>query len=127
MALIDSNKLLGYALIDADHQVFINQINALALASNAEFPALFQQFYQDTEQHFAQEKLLMQQTAYPGETDHVNEHQRVLAELKQFKTRVEKGSFTFVRSYINQQLPAWFLLHVTTMDAALVSHLSNHV
>jgi len=51
------------------------------------------------------------------------EHQRVLGEFKQFKTRIDKGMIAFGRSFVRERLPQWFGLHVTTMDSALAAHI----
>jgi len=128
MALIEKNTVLivGYDLIDRDHDEFIALINQLDSTSNADFPVLFQQLHEHTEQHFDRENQLMMQFAYPGEIEHKGEHQRVLGEFRQFKTRVNKGMITFGRSFVRERLPQWFGLHVTTMDSALVAHINNH-
>jgi hemerythrin-like metal-binding protein len=114
---------VGYELIDNDHDAFINLLNELDSADNANFPALFQQLYEHTEQHFDHENQLMKQSSYPGETEHKGEHQRVLGEFKQFKSRVDKGMIVFGRSFVKDRLPQWFGLHVTTMDSALTAHI----
>ena len=125
MALVDTNSLLkvGNALIDNDHLAFIDLLNQLDSASNSEFSQLFQQLYEHTEQHFEHENQLMAQFAFPAETEHNGEHQRVLAEFKQFKPRIDKGMVTFGRAFIKERLPQWFQLHVATMDAALATHI----
>lgn len=125
MALFEKTGVLtvGYDLIDNDHDEFIIMLNKLDTASNTDFPALFQQLYEHTEQHFDRENQLMKQFAYPGEIEHKGEHQRVLGEFKQFKTRVDKGMIAFGRSFVRERLPQWFGLHVTTMDSALVAHI----
>jgi hypothetical protein len=45
-----------------------------------------------------------------------------------FKKRLDKGLVSFARAYVVEKLPAWFTLHSSTMDAALVAHLirSSH-
>jgi hemerythrin-like metal-binding protein len=128
MALIEKNTVLivGYELIDRDHEEFIALLNQLDSASNADFPVLFQQLHEHTEQHFDRENQLMMQFAYPGEIEHKGDHQRVLGEFRQFKTRVNKGMITFGRSFVRERLPQWFGLHVTTMDSALVAHINNY-
>jgi hemerythrin len=125
MALIEKTDkiVMGYDLIDNDHDEFIILLNWLDSASNADFPALFQQLYEHTEQHFDRENKLMSQFAFPAETEHKGEHQRVLGEFKQFKTRVDKGLITFGRSFVKERLPQWFQLHILTMDSALVAHI----
>ena len=123
MALLEKTDaiILNYDLIDNDHGEFITLLNQLDSASNADFPALFQQLYEHTEQHFNRENQLMKQVAFPAETEHKGEHQRVLGEFKQFKTRVDKGLITFGRSFVKERLPQWFQLHALTMDKALVA------
>ncbi len=127
MALIEKTGALivAHELIDNDHDEFISLLNKLDAADNAAFPALFQQLYEQTEQHFERENQLMKQFSYPGETEHKGEHQRVLGELKQFKSRVDKGLIAFGRSFVKDRLPQWFGLHVMTMDSALVAHINK--
>lgn len=127
MALIEKTGALivAHDLIDNDHDEFISLLNELDAADNANFPALFQQLYEQTEQHFERENQLMKQFSYPGETEHKGEHQRVLGELKQFKSRVDKGVIAFGRAFVKDRLPQWFGLHVTTMDSALVAHINK--
>ena len=127
MALIEKTDVLtvGYDQIDNDHDEFINLLNELDSAGNANFPVLFQQLYEQTEQHFERENQLMKQFSYPGETEHKGEHQRVLGEFKQFKSRVDKGLIAFGRSFVKDRLPKWFGLHVTTMDSALAAHINK--
>ncbi|MFZ2170669.1 MAG: hemerythrin domain-containing protein [Methylococcaceae bacterium] len=125
MALIEKSGVLtvGYDLIDNDHEEFISLLNELDSASNADFPVLFQHLYEHTEVHFDRENQLMKQFAFPAETEHKGEHQRVLGEFRQFKTRVDKGMIAFGRSFVRERLPDWFRLHVTTMDSALAAHI----
>ncbi|MDO9106517.1 MAG: hemerythrin domain-containing protein [Methylovulum sp.] len=127
MALLEKTETLtvSYGPIDKDHEEFINLLNALDTANNADFPALFQHLYEHTEQHFERENQWMTQSAFPGVIDHKGEHQRVLGEFKQFKSRVDKGLVAFGRSFVRDRLPQWFALHVTTMDTALAMHLNQ--
>lgn len=128
MALIEKNSVpsVDYDLIDSDHDEFITLLNQLDCAGNVDFPALFQQLQTHTEQHFDRENQLMRQFAYPGELEHKGEHQRVLGEVNQFKTRVDKGMLAFGRSFVRERLPQWFGLHVTSMDSALVAYIKTH-
>ncbi|MDD5273371.1 MAG: hemerythrin domain-containing protein [Methylovulum sp.] len=121
-----STLIVGYAPIDNDHDGFVNLLNALDSADNAQFPALFRQLYEHTEQHFERENQLMKLSAFPGESEHKGEHQRVLGEFMQFKTRVDKGLLVFGRSFVRERLPQWFGLHLLTMDIALATHINNH-
>jgi len=125
MALIEKSGplLLGYEPVDKDHDEFITLLNQLCYADNADFPALFQHLFEHIERHFDKENQLMKQFAFPAEAEHKGEHLRVLGEFKQFKKRVDKGLIRFGRSFVNERLPPWFELHVSTMDSALVAHI----
>lgn len=127
MALINKTDTIsvGHEAIDQDHAEFIDLVNRLNAAENADFPALFRQLYQHTEQHFARENQLMQQFAFPAETEHKGEHQRVLAEFKQFQSRIDKGLIAFGQAFVRERLPSWFKLHLATMDTALAAHIKN--
>jgi len=113
-------------IIDQDHAAFLALLKTADSANNTDFPDLFQQLYTLTEQHFLLENQLMQQYAYSGINDHHNEHQRILGEFKQFKTRVDKGLIVFGRAFIKDHLPQWLILHITTMDMALATHINKH-
>ncbi|MGZ5028271.1 MAG: bacteriohemerythrin [Methylobacter sp.] len=127
MALIEKADIhtVDYEPIDNDHDEFIALLNELDNADNANFPALFQKLYEHAEQHFDHENQLMTQFFYPGAIDHKGDHQRVLGEFKQFKSRVDKGLIAFGRSFVKDRLPQWFGLHVTTMDSALAAHIKT--
>jgi hemerythrin-like metal-binding protein len=114
---------VGYDPIDNDHGIFIDLINQLDKANNTDFPGLFMKLYVHTEEHFESENRLMAQFGFPAETEHKGEHQRVLGEFKQFKTRIDKGLITFGRSFVRERLPQWFVLHIKTMDSALSAHI----
>lgn len=116
---------VDHDLIDADHAVFIDLVNQLDKANDVDFPGLFQCLYDHTEEHFERENRLMMQFGFPAETEHKGEHQRVLGEFKQFKTRIDKGLIPFGRAFIKERLPQWFVLHVTTMDSALAAHIKS--
>ena len=127
MALIDMATVspVGYSAIDSDHREFVSLINQLDAASNADFPALFKQLFEHTEQHFAMENQLMTEHGFPAETEHRGEHVRVLGEIKQFQSRVDKGMIAFGRAFLQERLSQWFLLHIMTMDSALAAYMRS--
>ncbi|AEF99380.1 bacteriohemerythrin [Methylomonas methanica] len=126
MTLIDpaAFRRVGNPAIDHDHESFVTLLNRLDAASNTEFPGLFQLLFEHTEQHFAMEDQLMRDSRFPAEAEHTGEHQRVLGEFKQFKSRVDKGMLVFGRSFVRERLPQWFQLHVSTMDSALAAYIN---
>lgn len=125
MALIEAATvgLVGYYAIDDDHQEFVSLLNQLDVANNADFPALFRQLFEHTEQHFARENQLMQDYGFPAEDAHKGEHMRILGEFKQFQSKVDKGMVAFGRLFVREVLPQWFMLHTATMDNALAAYM----
>lgn len=123
MTIIETKDViaLGNAQLDEDHKQFMLLLNTLDASENRDFPRLFQNLYEHTKAHFEYENALMDQYAFPA----ISEHQRVLAEFKQFKKRIDKGLIAFGRSFAKERLPQWFELHVSTMDSALVAHIKR--
>jgi hemerythrin-like metal-binding protein len=115
----------GYPAIDQDHEAFLSLLNRLETSGDGEFPTLFRELRQQTEQHFERENQLMQDYAFPALTEHKAEHQRVLGEFKQFQSRVDKGLVVFGRLFVTDRLPLWFKLHVATMDYTFVTHIKS--
>ncbi|MDO6681698.1 MULTISPECIES: bacteriohemerythrin [unclassified Oceanobacter] len=117
--------MLGHADIDADHQQFTERLAQLKAASGAAFIQQFGQLTDHLAEHFERENSLMMQSGYPASAEHRGEHNRVLGEMTNFRARVEAGRVRFGRAYALEQLPGWFDLHVSTMDAALVEYLKR--
>ncbi|TVZ38816.1 hemerythrin-like metal-binding protein [Alteromonadaceae bacterium 2753L.S.0a.02] len=120
-----SEYVLGYEAMDQTHFEFIDLINQLGSARGEEFQVLFAQLVAHTEQHFETENSWMEQSAFPAKAEHLGEHMRVLNDLRQFHTRVQRGSLSLAKAFISQQIPEWFKLHAATMDAALATHLKE--
>ncbi len=118
--------LLGEEGMDATHAEFADLVNRCAAAADSGFARLFQSLLEHTGDHFAREEALMLDTGFPALQEHRDEHRRVLAELRQLGLRVGAGRSTLARSYVREQLPAWFSLHAATMDSALAAHLRKH-
>ena len=119
-------QLLGDAAMDRTHSEFMQQLKALQSAAPAQFPALFARLGEHTQTHFAAELAMMEASGYPALAEHRADHNRVLGEFAQFQARLDKGRQAMVRAWVNEQLPAWFHLHLATMDASLATHLAAH-
>lgn len=109
---------VGVAFIDADHEEFVDQLNAAVAATDAEFPAAFAALAEHTRAHFAREEALMDQVGFFATEVHKGEHRRVLAEVEHFAGHLARGNLPFVRAYVAERLPDWFLQHRNTMDQA---------
>lgn len=109
---------VGVTFIDADHEDFLTLLNAAAAASDADFPTCFEALAHHTREHFAREEALMDETGFFAVDIHKREHARVLAEVEHFAEHLERGNLAFVRAFVAERLPDWFLQHRNTMDQA---------
>lgn len=123
----DEDHSLNLDIMDDTHREFVDIINQLNSASDAEFRGLFEKLLVHTESHFARENELMEKTGFPAIAEHKGEHLRILGEFNQFNNRVKKGLYTFGRAYIRDSIPQWFNLHLATMDSALAAHLKKNL
>lgn len=120
----DERYSLGVAEMDATHRDFVAMADALLVASDEEFPALFAELHEHTRLHFENEGKLMKACRFPAIGEHNSEHLRVLGELAHFARGVAAGRLTTARQYV-RNLPDWFATHLATMDAALAGCLKR--
>jgi hemerythrin-like metal-binding protein len=121
----EERYLLGIASMDDTHREFVDLVNRLGVVPKAEFIQLFAELFAHTQEHFEQEKHLMETSGFPALREHTDEHQRILGELNRFSQKVASGSIMMGKAYVTQQLPQWFDLHAKTMDSALAAHLKS--
>jgi len=120
----ESRHALGVAEMDATHREFVDLADALLLASDEDFPALFLNLQDHTRRHFEHEGKLMKQCRFSAIGEHNSEHLRVLGELAHFSRSVAAGRLGTARAYV-KALPEWFSTHLATMDAALAGTLKR--
>lgn len=108
---------VGLGVIDADHEVFVAQLNAAEAASDEEFPARVAELATHTREHFAREEAIMDETGFFAADMHKSEHRRVLAEVDAMAAKLAAGDLAAVRQWVASGLPEWFLQHRGTMDA----------
>ena len=120
MSLLEwSNRLeLGVEKMDATHREFVDQLNVLSLASDAEFLALLDRFIEHTVEHFEQEKRWMTQVPFPPIHCHTAEHEGVLEVMREARQHVLEGRVEVGR-VLARELAPWFAGHAATMDAML--------
>jgi hemerythrin len=120
----DERFSLGVADMDATHREFVAMADALLVASDEAFPALFAELHEHTRRHFEHEGKLMKACRFPAIGEHNSEHLRVLGELAHFARGVAAGRLGMARDYA-RNLPTWFATHLATMDAALAGCLKR--
>jgi len=77
------------------------------------------------QEHFAFEQDLMQSTGYPGAVEHTTFHTLLLADLRKYCYRVERGLHTD-RVGLASFLWHWIVLHIGSEDRNLVIWLKSH-
>jgi hemerythrin len=121
----DSRFILGVPAIDRSHREMVELINQMDGANDATFVYLFMDLVNHTRAHFASEEVMMRESLYTAIAEHKDEHARVLAELSRFYGRLGGVRTELARAYVREQMAAWFALHATTLDSALVAHLKR--
>lgn len=113
---------LGYAPIDALHAEFDACVAALTDAPAERLPAALSALRAHLLRHFGDEQRWMRESEFPAFDCHQREHDKVLDVLAEVERRFTEGDEEVVRR-LAAELPNWFTLHATTMDAALVTWL----
>jgi hemerythrin-like metal-binding protein len=113
---------LGHELMDRTHREFVDLVNALATASDAELPQRLDEFLNHTDAHFAQELRWMKSSGFPPLHCHETEHARVLEVAEEVRERLVGGDLEMAR-VLAREIPDWFRDHAATMDAALAQWL----
>lgn len=109
---------LGVEKMDATHREFVDRLNTLSAAPDAEFLALLDEFIAHTVEHFEQEKRWMTQMPFPPLHCHTAEHDGVLEVMREARQHVQDGRIKVGRVLAHELAP-WFASHASTMDAML--------
>ncbi|MCU0896606.1 MAG: hemerythrin domain-containing protein [Burkholderiales bacterium] len=110
--------VLEVPVMDDTHREFVDMLNALAEASDPELLDRLDAFIAHTDAHFARENAWMVDIMFPPIHCHKGEHDNVMGLLREVRERVAAGQIELGR-VLARELPEWFRLHASTMDAAL--------
>lgn len=115
--------LLGHRSIDETHREFVDCVDALLRASDAEIPAALDAFARHAESHFGQEDKWLAAADFPGGGEcHIDEHAKVMASVREVQEQVAGGELNIARE-LAQALMDWFPGHADYMDSALATWL----
>ncbi len=117
--------LLGFNAMDATHREFVACVAALQTAVDDALADRLADFERHAESHFAEEARWMRSTGFPASDCHIEEHDKVLASVKEVKQLLEQGGRLGVVRELAQALAEWFPGHADYMDAALSHWLSK--
>jgi len=116
---------LNVPLIDASHKKFLEQITQVANMPDTGLESALSVLIRDMESDFQNEEALMEKINFPDIKLHREQHARVLSSFHQVMPDVLKGEFASAH-HVLELLPSWLVLHITTMDKALVLFMQNH-
>jgi hemerythrin-like metal-binding protein len=117
------NLSTGNQMIDGDHRHLIDLLNELQAAmvsgkGNAVLGGILDELIAYTVSHFSREELLMKHIHYAEYEMHKAEHEKLIAEVKNFRQRFESGSIT-VSGAVYTFLSDWLNTHIKTIDKKL--------
>jgi len=114
---------LGQNAMDATHREFVDLLNRLGEATDADLLERLDAFAVHTEAHFRQEEAWMEQTQFPPLACHRGEHENILELVREVRRRVAGGELHFGRT-LAAALAEWFPLHAGSMDTMLAQFIA---
>jgi len=114
----DDRYLVGHRGMDESHQEFLKLVGAMLRADDVGFAASLDAFALHVQAHFEDERQLMERHGFPARECHVDEHERVLASVREVQLLVAEGDVQIGRE-LATALGCWLPGHVDYMDSAL--------
>ncbi|GAA0573678.1 bacteriohemerythrin [Caenispirillum bisanense] len=117
---------VGFALIDDDHKILIDQVNMLAEAMNNgdeqdTISSVLNVLIDYTEFHFGREQELMVKSNYDLSPGHLKEHSVLVKQVVEMRRRFDAGEIG-VKDLL-AFLKVWLSQHILKSDKALAAHL----
>lgn len=109
---------LGHRTMDETHHEFVECVDALLSAEDAQLAAALEAFADHARRHFNEEDDAMRGTAYGSAGCHIDEHAAVLRSLDEVREALAAGRTQVVRAFA-RALADWFPEHVRVMDLGL--------
>jgi hemerythrin len=110
---------LGYQPMDETHQEFVEIVNALLTAPDADLLAHLDAFMAHGEAHFAQELAWMTATDFPSTDCHAGEHEAVMKSVREVRALIAAGGDPATARGLAAALQDWFPGHADYLDSAL--------
>lgn len=131
MALIDWDEkfTIGIAAVDHEHRELIDLINRLyqSLVEKEDDITVMDflgEIYTRISAHFALEEKVMHDLDYSFYTEHKNEHEQLLDEIRDIMDDYEDSKL-FADDVLAQRLKTWFSVHFSTKDAQFHKYLAK--
>jgi hemerythrin-like metal-binding protein len=110
--------LLGYGPMDAVHREFVDTVQALQTAQDADLPRCLEALVAHARSHFETEDLWMVETDFPARACHIEEHAAVMASVEQVRQLLAQGNIAECRR-LADEWARWFPGHADYLDSAL--------
>lgn len=124
---------LPVAFMNEDHEharQLLERMMALLSEPGAEIGQLgktCRAFLEHNREHFGREESAMQATGFPPYPVHQSEHSNALGWLERLAVQAEADPDSeSLRRAILEELPAWYLRHIQTMDAVTANWIDAH-
>ncbi len=125
---IDEHGLQSIAEMEREHALEIRMVRdlqaALAAGDRAAAEALFEQLEDFTNAHFLAEQLVMRLHAYPALAAHQEQHDRLVAELRDLRCALGGNDSADPLGAV-ARLERWLYAHMESEDRALVDFLQQ--
>ena len=121
---------VGVKAMDDQHALMMDTMNELRLvpigsSKRVQEDDLLTRLIEFTRMHFLSEEKLMEQYGFPGLAEHRAEHQRLLAQLQKFITRLQHHEDVHMDDFLCF-LHDWFINHVASLDQQYGPWLNRH-
>ena len=113
--------------IDADHQLLVEQVNALHSATqegrgSQVVGGLLDQLVNSTVEHIRREEELLKRIQYPDFERHKKGHDRFIHDLRDLQSRYHEGGF-MIAARLSSLLRDWLSIHIRREDKKIYYHL----
>ncbi|RMA59949.1 hemerythrin-like metal-binding protein [Acidovorax sp. 100] len=120
----DEEFSVGDGGMDDTHREFVDCVDAMLRATDAQQGAALSAFESHARRHFLEEDDAMRDSAYSSAGCHVDEHAAVLKSLDEVRDALAQGRHEVVRHFA-QALAEWFPRHAQVMDLGLARWLQQ--
>jgi hemerythrin-like metal-binding protein len=105
--------------MDRLHHDLFSALDTLSGSEDAVFCKEFTTFVGHMEHAFREEETWMDELDFNEMAEHQEQHARVLGALHHIHAQVMSGDVGIGRHVVDELLPQWLLLHISTMDTSV--------
>ena len=109
---------LGVGEMDATHREFVERVDALMNADDANVAQALAALREHLRSHFDEEREWMTSSGFPSAACHLEEHEAVLRSVDEVQSLVAIGEVRIARA-LAFELARWFPEHTDAMDRGL--------